>query len=89
MIIQLFVEVLVSILTFILNLLPNIPAMPQELVDIGDFIVRFFSGMFTFVNHIYTPILVGVIVGLLILILLFNQSAALIFWVLRKLKIVS
>jgi len=87
MILELLFTSLAAFLTLILAALPPVPPTPEQVGDIGNFIVDFCTGAFGFVIHIYGPFLTGAIVSMLIALFVFEQSYYTIKWILRFLKI--
>lgn len=90
MIVNFILGSIISIFTFLFSLLPAIiPQVPTPIQDIADFIITFSQGAFAVIMHIYTPVLAGVIVALVISLLVFNQAYFVLHWILVKLKIIG
>ncbi|HRJ90769.1 MAG TPA: hypothetical protein PLU21_01005 [Candidatus Saccharibacteria bacterium] len=89
MIIILLLTVIVGVVSTVLSLLPSLPATPEAVTDIGDFIIEFMTGMFGFIVHIYTPVLAGAIVSMILALLFFNQGYHVLMFVLKKAKILG
>lgn len=87
MIVSLLLFVAVTILKWILSILPSLPSMPKAITDVLDFLYTFLGSMFGFVVHIHGVPLVFVVVSLLVSIFLFNQGYMVAVWILKRIRL--
>ena len=78
--------IVVNIVVFI-ALFPDLPATPQVIVDIANFLLTFLTSAFGFIMHIYTPVLAAVVVSLTLALMFFNQGYVVVVWILKRLHL--
>ena len=71
----------------VLALFPDLPATPQVIVDIANFLLTFLTSAFGFIMHIYTPVLAAVVVSLTLALMFFNQGYVVVVWILKRLHL--
>jgi hypothetical protein len=87
MIFTALLSVVTSVVVWILNLLPSLPDMPQEIVTAAEWMVSQLESVYGVLAAIYSPGLLSAIATSLIALLLFEQIYHLTMWVIRKLPI--
>ncbi len=88
MIIQGILMALYYVVAFVFGVIPNLPVMPPSIVGFGDFVIDMAAGAAGVLVHIYTAPLFGVIIGMSLALLFFNQGYYIVMFIARKLRII-
>ena len=75
-----------SVVTFILTLLPNIPAMPTGISDAANGLINSIAQVIGVISYIYTPVMLVFVFTLLLAVLGFDLIYKFVLWVLHKVR---
>lgn len=85
MIVEFFLTVLMSFVTFIFDVIPDVPAMPTELATAGDWVENSIADVAGLFSWAYGTALFVAMIAMVIVILNFEHLYYATLWVLRKL----
>lgn len=87
MITQFLLNIIYTVLQFVFNLVPNLPAMPQVIQDFGTYLTSLVSQFSQLAVYIYGSTLFVAIVTIAIALLLFDQVWMIVKFVVAKIPI--
>jgi len=86
MITEFILSVLGAVPLLIFSILPDLPPFPSEITDgINDF-VGMIGDVVGVISYLYTPTIFGIVLGLILAILTFEQVYHLALWVYKKIR---
>ena len=87
MIFNVIFKSVVIFLEFVFGLLPSLPAMPKEIVEIFNGFVSYISGSIGIIKWLLSPALFNATIVLAIALLNFDYLFRLTMWLVRKLPL--
>lgn len=89
MIISVFLTIVKTLLTTVLGVLPNLPAMPAPIITGGQYVMTMISSGVGFVKYLYGTALFNAVISLLVLLIAFDQIWNLVFFIIRKIPVLG
>lgn len=89
MIIDWILTAVQTLITTVFGILPNLPAMPQVIVDAGNWFVNTVTSMAHLFAYFYTPTFFNIVLVLLGLLLGFEQIYHLTMWIIKKVPVIN
>jgi len=86
MITEFLLSVLGAVPLFIFGILPDLPPFPSEITDAINDMASMVGDVVGTISYLYTPVIFGVVLGLILSILLFEQVYHLALWVYHKVR---
>lgn len=86
MIVEFILGALQTVVDFLFGWLPSIPSIPSDIMDGINTFTASVSDVVGLISYLYTPVVFGLVFGLLIAILLFDPILAFIKWVYHYVK---
>lgn len=85
MIIELILDVILIIINFIFDLLPDLPEMPEIIVNYINLALDYIFNNLSLLNFFISVDLIKVIVPLLVIVINFDNLYHLVMWIIKKL----
>lgn len=89
MILNFVLTVIINLIQTIFGVLPNIPPTPQAVIDGGQWVIDTVASVIGILQLVYSPALLTVIIGVILVILNFDTVYHTAMWILRKIPMIN
>jgi hypothetical protein len=89
MIIDFFINAMVSFTKTVFGIMPSVPATPQAIIDGGGWITETIGSVISVLNMLYSPALLAACMVVIIAMFNFELIYHALMWILRKIPMIN
>lgn len=89
MIIETVLNVVVTLLTSLFNLLPELPAMPEVITSYWSQFVEIFNSGISFLMYFLVPEVLYACLGITLALFIFDETYDFILWFIKKIPFIN